>query len=61
MRKEERALNGDPLFLISHINSIIGNLFYRGISPGEIKGMDFLELEYWNSWHEKMAEAEKGE
>jgi hypothetical protein len=29
-----------------------GNLFYRGVPTAEIKGMGFVELRYWNSWHE---------
>jgi hypothetical protein len=30
----------------------MGNVFYRGASPSEIKAMAFHELRYWNEWHE---------
>lgn len=37
----------------------IGNVFYCGASPSEIKAMSFHELRYWNSWYEVFLE-EKG-
>jgi citrate synthase len=38
---------------------MMGNLFYRGVAPAEIREMSFEELAYWNRWHELMAKAEK--
>lgn len=34
----------------------MGNLFYRGVSPAEIKAMDYREMQYWNEWHERIAD-----
>lgn len=36
----------------------MGNLFYRRVSPAEIKAMKFKELKYWNGWHEILANEE---
>jgi hypothetical protein len=33
---------------------MIGNLFYHGVSPTEIKAMAWHEMKYWNSWVELM-------
>ena len=38
---------------------MMGNLFYRGVTPAEIKEMSYSELAYWNGWHELIAKAEK--
>lgn len=38
---------------------MMGNLFYRGVSPGEIKKMEFWELKYWNEWHNRIVKAEE--
>ena len=35
----------------------MGNLFYRGVSPAEIKAMKFKELRYWSDWHEVIEKA----
>jgi hypothetical protein len=37
----------------------MGNLFYRGVMPAELKGMSFEEMRYWNEWHLKISEAER--
>jgi hypothetical protein len=37
----------------------MGNVFYRGASPSEIKGMSFHELRYWNEWHEVFLKREE--
>jgi hypothetical protein len=29
---------------------MIGNLFYQGVAPSEIKAMTWLEMVYWNRW-----------
>lgn len=29
---------------------MVGNLFGHGVSPAEIKEMDWNELEYWDGW-----------
>lgn len=34
---------------------MMGNLFYRKVSPAEIRKMDFQEMEYWNKWHERIS------
>ena len=36
----------------------MGNLFYRGVPPSEIKAMTFSEMQYWNGWHEVIAKKE---
>jgi hypothetical protein len=36
----------------------MGNLFYRGVSPAEIKKMKYKEMKYWNKWHEIMSNEE---
>lgn len=36
----------------------MGNLFYHGVSPTEIKGMSFAELSFWDSWDEAFRKAE---
>lgn len=36
----------------------MGNLFYRGVQPSEIKNMEYWEMQYWNKWHEKMSNEE---
>ncbi len=36
-----------------------GNLFYRGVAPGEILAMSYEELRYWDGWHQVMAKAER--
>jgi len=38
---------------------MIGNLFYRGVQPSEIKAMGYTEMKYWNDWHLLMDEAER--
>ena len=43
------------------MDQMIGNLFYRGVTVTELKGMGYRELKYWNQWHELMAKAERGE
>ena len=35
----------------------MGNLFYRGVSPGEIEAMTYRRMKYWNGWHEVFIEA----
>jgi len=37
----------------------MGNLFYRGVQPSEIKKMEYWEMKYWNKWHEIMAKKEE--
>jgi hypothetical protein len=38
----------------------MGNLFLsRGISPAELKKMQYWEMEYWNIWHEKKVKADE--
>ena len=36
----------------------MGNLFFRGVSPGEIENMTYSRIKYWNRWHELMSKAE---
>jgi len=43
------------------MDQMMGNLFYRGVSPSELEGMTFARLVYWNSWHELIAEKEREE
>ncbi len=33
----------------------MGNLFYRRVPPSEISAMPYVEMKYWNEWHEIMA------
>lgn len=44
---------------MTQINQWMGNLFYRNVSPSEIKDMGYSELKYWNEWHDIMSEAER--
>ena len=37
----------------------MGNLFYRNVSPSELKEMPYHELKYWNEWHELMVKTEQ--
>ncbi len=37
----------------------MGNLFYRGVAPGEIESMTYNRIRYWNKWHELMSKAEE--
>lgn len=36
-------------------------MFYRGVAPGEIEGMDYHQLKYWNGWHETLVNQEAAE
>ena len=38
---------------------MMGNLFYRGVSPDEIEEMTYKHMKYWNGWHEVFVKAEK--
>ena len=38
---------------------MLGNLFYRGVSPTELESMAYHRLKYWDEWHRVMADAEK--
>jgi hypothetical protein len=40
------------------MDQMMGNMFYRGVQPCEIKKMQYWEMSYWNKWHESMANAE---
>lgn len=40
------------------MDQMMGNLFYRGVQPSEIKAMDYREMKYWNTWHDRIADAE---
>ncbi|MHA1288292.1 MAG: hypothetical protein ACTSPB_12885 [Candidatus Thorarchaeota archaeon] len=40
---------------------MLGNLFYRGITPHELKEMEYPELKYWNDWHKVLIKASGGE
>lgn len=33
---------------------MMGALFYRSISPGEIVSMAWSELKYWYAWHDRL-------
>lgn len=33
------------------VHQLMGNIFYRGVTPQEIKEMDYKELKYWSEWH----------
>jgi hypothetical protein len=37
----------------------MGNLFFRNVSPSELKQMGYKEMQYWNEWHELMDKEEK--
>ncbi len=42
------------------IDQWMGNLFvHKGISPAELKSMDFAELKYWHDWSEMEVEAKR--
>ena len=41
------------------MNQWYANLFYRGQSIDVIYSLDFDELKYWNTMHEKMVDEEK--
>jgi hypothetical protein len=43
------------------MNQMMGNLFYRGVSPSEIEAMPFWKMKYWNQWHEIMQKADEDE
>jgi SHS2 domain-containing protein len=36
----------------------MGALFYRHVSPTEIKAMTYSDMGYWYTWHEVMAKEE---
>lgn len=40
---------------------MMGNLFYRGVQPSEIKAMGYSEMKFWNDFHDLMVEAEQKE
>lgn len=42
------------------VHQMIGNIFYRGVTPTEIKEMNFRELKYWSDWHHVITKAEAG-
>ena len=41
------------------VNQWVGNLFYRRVSPAEITAMGYVEMKYWNEWHELMVREEQ--
>jgi len=32
------------------VEEMIGNLFYHGVAPSEIRMMGWTEMRYWNRW-----------
>lgn len=45
--------------VIDRLDQMIGNLFYQGVSPEEIKRMKWAELVYWNGWIELINEEKR--
>lgn len=45
--------------VINRLDQMMGNVFCHGVSPAEIKQMDWSELEYWDDWLEVMKEAKR--
>jgi len=41
------------------MDQMMGNLFFRGVTPDEIENMTYRRMKYWNRWHEIMTEAER--
>lgn len=40
------------------VHELIGQCFYRGVAPSEIKEMTFPELQYWAEWSRLISKTE---
>ncbi len=45
--------------MTTRIDQWLGNLFFRGVAPGELEAMPYHKLRYWNDWHKVIEKAER--
>ena len=51
--------NPEGRSVYNKLDQMIGDLFYHGVSPAEIKNMGWRELKYWSEWVKIIKEAQQ--